>query len=64
MFRHIFELVDGVAVYPVIALIIFFTFFLLMLWWLVQMDRDYVRHMEELPLDNPSYSNNGGKQHG
>lgn len=65
MYKHIFELIDGVAFFPVLALLIFFTFFMLVIMWLIRMDRRHVRYMEEMPLDHPMTSpNNGGNIHG
>lgn len=64
MFRYIFQGSDDLTIYPVIALVIFFTFFVALIWWLARLDRQEVRYMEELPLDNPTILNHGGPQHG
>jgi cytochrome c oxidase cbb3-type subunit IV len=36
--------------YPIISLVLFFSFFVLMLIWVIRKNKAYVRHMEMLPL--------------
>ncbi len=50
MFKHYFERIEGIEVYPLISLGIFFTFFLLLLWWVVKVDKKYIADMKDLPL--------------
>ncbi|KAB2879276.1 cytochrome C oxidase Cbb3 [bacterium] len=65
MFRNILENVKGSEVLPVIALILFFSAFLAIIYHLIRMDKRHIRHMEELPLEKDyTNSNNGGKVHG
>ncbi|MBL7994956.1 cytochrome C oxidase Cbb3 [bacterium] len=64
MFRNILENVQGIEILPVIALILFFTVFMAIIYHLVRMDKKHIRYMEELPLEkNYTHSNNGGKVH-
>lgn len=51
MFKHYFELIHGIAVWPVISLSIFFTFFLGLLWWAFTTDKGYINDMKKMPLD-------------
>ncbi len=51
MFKHYFELVQNVAIYPIISLIIFFGFFVLMLIYMLRLKKSYVQKMKELPLE-------------
>lgn len=51
MFKHYFELVENVSIWPVISLAIFFGFFLLLVWWLIRLDKSYITKMKNLPLD-------------
>ena len=51
MFKMIFESISGVEVFPVAALIIFFSFFVGLIIWLIRADKKWLRHMEKLPLD-------------
>jgi len=45
------ETIEGVANYPMVSLLIFFVFFVLLSWWVATASKDHVREMEELPLD-------------
>ncbi|MBL7958867.1 cytochrome C oxidase Cbb3 [bacterium] len=64
MFRNILENIKDIEVFPVIALILFFTSFMAIIYHLIRMDKRHIRHMEELPLEkNYTKSNNGGKVH-
>jgi hypothetical protein len=64
MFRNILELADGIAVYPMVSLLLFFTVFVLVVVWLVRMDRKHVQYMERLPLDTSGPEpNNGGTRY-
>ncbi len=54
MFKHYFQEIQNVAVWPVISFIIFFGFFILLLWWLVKVDKNYLKKMKNLPLEKNS----------
>jgi cytochrome c oxidase cbb3-type subunit IV len=65
MFRNILEHIKDIEILPVIALLLFFTSFMAILYHLFRMDKQHIRHMEELPLEKDlTNSNNGGKVHG
>ena len=46
------ESIDGISTYPIISLIIFFTFFAILFWWVFTASRQHIKHMSELPLDD------------
>lgn len=52
MFKHYFELVENVAVFPIIAIIIFFTFFVGVTLWAFIIRKGYVEEMSNLPLED------------
>jgi cytochrome c oxidase cbb3-type subunit 4 len=52
MFQHYFELIDGVEVYPIISLLVFLFFFIMILIWFFRADKKYLKEMEELPLES------------
>lgn len=52
MFKYYFEQVHNVEVWPIISLIIFFVFFVGLIGYVWMMRKDYVEHMEELPLSD------------
>ncbi len=51
MFKHYFEQVHNVAIWPMISLAIFFTFFVGLIVWVIKIDKAYVSEMENLPMD-------------
>lgn len=51
MFKHYFEQMDGVSIYPIFSLLIFFFFFLGLGWHVFRFDKKKQQHMENLPLD-------------
>ncbi|WP_142783608.1 CcoQ/FixQ family Cbb3-type cytochrome c oxidase assembly chaperone [Changchengzhania lutea] len=46
------ESITGIEIYPVISLLIFFTFFVLLFWWVITAKKDYIKRVSNLPLDN------------
>ncbi|MFQ3214058.1 MAG: cytochrome c oxidase cbb3-type subunit 4 [Marivirga sp.] len=50
MFKHYFEVLDNVQIYPLISLSIFFAFFIGLIWWVIRADKQYISEMEQLPF--------------
>lgn len=46
------EQIDGVAIYPIISLLIFFIFFVLLFWWVFTASREHIKEVSNIPLDN------------
>jgi hypothetical protein len=46
------ESIDGIEIYPIISLLIFFTFFVILFWWVLTAKKDYISKVSNLPLDN------------
>ena len=59
MYKDILQSIEGVEFYAVAAMIIFILFFIVMIIWLIKVDKNYIKKMSELPLkeDNPETSN-------
>jgi len=51
MISKILSSIDGIAVYPIISLLIFLPFFIVVTIWIFKLDMQYLRQMSELPLD-------------
>ena len=51
MFKHYFERIQDVEIWPIVSLIIFFLFFLLVLFRIVFMDKKQVRELKNLPFE-------------
>ena len=49
---------DGVAIYGIISICIFVTFFLGMLWWVCTKKAGYLNKMASLPLEGGETSSN------
>lgn len=62
MYKNILQSIDGVEVYAIIALLIFFLFFIGVTIWLFKVDKNYLKKMSKLPLeqDNNEFSNFAG----
>ncbi len=58
MIRQVLEGIEGVSIYPIISLVLFCALFIGVVYWVVRADKNYLKHMEELPLDS---SNNTGE---
>ena len=56
MYKEILQNIDHVAVWPVISFVIFFTFFVVLLWWAITVDKSFIREMSELPLEDGTQS--------
>lgn len=52
MFKHYFEQMDGVDIYPIFSLIVFFVFFLGLGVYVIFFDKKKKEHLERLPLDD------------
>ncbi|MCH2034660.1 CcoQ/FixQ family Cbb3-type cytochrome c oxidase assembly chaperone [Tenacibaculum sp. MEBiC06402] len=46
------ESITGIEIYPIISLTIFFTFFVLLFWWVATAKKEYINKVSNLPLDN------------
>ena len=58
MFRYIkqyAESIGGVSIYPVISLLIFFLFFMVLLHHVRNMDKNKIKEISELPLDTDDF---------
>lgn len=46
------ESITGIEIYPMISLIIFFTFFVLLFWWVITAKKEYITNVSNLPLED------------
>ncbi|MCX8104798.1 MAG: cbb3-type cytochrome c oxidase subunit 3 [Ignavibacterium album] len=62
MYKEILQSIEGVEIYPIISLIVFVVFFIVVTVWLIRMDKNYINEMKQLPLNNEdSYKLNSGE---
>jgi cytochrome c oxidase cbb3-type subunit IV len=45
------ESMDGINIYPMISLVIFFLFFVVLLYYVKKMDKTKVKEISRMPLD-------------
>lgn len=45
------ESIDGVEIYPIISLLIFFLFFTALFWWVFTAKKEYINDVSNIPLD-------------
>ncbi|MFH1196267.1 MAG: cbb3-type cytochrome c oxidase subunit 3 [bacterium] len=51
MISNYLSTIDGVSIFPVIALLLFFSLFVGLLIWTFRIDKSYLKEMQNLPLD-------------
>lgn len=51
------ESITGIEIYPIISLLIFFTFFVILFWWVFSAKKDYLKTVSNLPFDNNQNQN-------
>lgn len=49
--------IDGIAIYPIISLIVFSVLFVAAIIWVIRLDKKYLTRMGNLPLDS-NFENN------
>ena len=52
------ESITGVEIYPIISLLIFFIFFVLLFWWVFTANKDYIKTVSNIPLDQDTNNQN------
>jgi hypothetical protein len=62
MYKQILESIQGVDIWPVISLVIFFIFFVGILVKVAFIDKKFIKKMEEMPLDDGTESNQSNRQ--
>ena len=51
MIRNYLQSIEGVEIYPLISLFVFIVFFIVMFVWMLKVDKNYLKEMEEMPLE-------------
>lgn len=55
--KQYLETIEGVELYPIISLIIFFSFFVLLFWWVFSAKKEYITKMSNIPLTEEENDN-------
>ena len=52
------ENIDGVEIYPIISLLIFFVFFVALAIWVISARKQYIEEVSNIPLEEDTNTNN------
>ena len=50
-FINYLESIAGISIFPLVSLIIFFSFFVLLTIWALKADKQHITVMKQIPLD-------------
>ncbi|TPN87480.1 CcoQ/FixQ family Cbb3-type cytochrome c oxidase assembly chaperone [Aquimarina algicola] len=45
------ESIEGIEIYPMISLLIFFVFFALLFWWVITSKKEHIQEVSRIPLE-------------
>ena len=52
MIRDILQSINGIEIFPVVALMLFFIVFTAIIVWTVLLDKEHINKMKQLPLES------------
>jgi cytochrome c oxidase cbb3-type subunit IV len=52
MIENSLNKIQGIEIFPIISLLIFISFFIVLVIWIIKIDKKYLSDMSQLPLDN------------
>ena len=56
-FINYLQSIAGVGIFPMISLIVFFIFFVVLVTWALKVNKEYISDMKNIPLDNNKETN-------
>lgn len=63
MYKNVLQSIDHVAIWPTVSFVIFFLFFICLLWWVFSADKNFIRKMSEMPIEDGTSNFNSLKNH-
>ena len=51
MFKEVLQSIEGVEFFTIVSMLLFILFFIGMTIWLFKVDKNYIKTMSDLPLD-------------
>ncbi len=51
-FKYYLETITGIQIYPLISLLLFVSFFIIVTLWVLRTSKETIEYMENLPLEN------------
>ncbi len=55
--KHHMESIAGIEIYPIISLLIFFSFFVVLFWWVITSKKDYIEKVSNIPFESTNSNN-------
>ncbi|ATA77100.1 cytochrome c oxidase subunit IV [Capnocytophaga canimorsus] len=49
--------IDGIEIFPIISLLIFFLFFVGLFWWVIGYKKETIKELDSIPFDNDNENN-------
>ena len=50
--KQYLEGIEGIEIYPIFSLLIFFSFFVILFWWVFTAKKEYIKNVSEMPLND------------
>lgn len=50
--KNYMDSIEGIEIYPIISLLIFFSFFVALFYWVFTAKKEYIRQMRNIPFEN------------
>ncbi|MBS1809987.1 MAG: CcoQ/FixQ family Cbb3-type cytochrome c oxidase assembly chaperone [Acidobacteria bacterium] len=51
MYKNVLQTIEGVGIFPLISMLIFFSVFMSAIIWFFKADKEHLQRMAELPLE-------------
>jgi cytochrome c oxidase cbb3-type subunit 4 len=64
MYKNVLQSIDNIAIWPVVSFVIFFSFFIVLLWWAFSVDKEFINKMKSLPMDEKPDSESTDRTNG
>ena len=55
--KNYMDSISGIEIYPILSLLIFFGFFVVLFWWVLTAKKDYINSVSNLPFENENNQN-------
>ncbi|MBQ4819645.1 CcoQ/FixQ family Cbb3-type cytochrome c oxidase assembly chaperone [Aquimarina sp. MMG016] len=52
------ESIEGIEIYPMISLLIFFIFFAALFWWVFTAKKEHIKEVSNIPLETETNNDN------
>ncbi|MFK5878409.1 MAG: CcoQ/FixQ family Cbb3-type cytochrome c oxidase assembly chaperone [Flavobacteriaceae bacterium] len=56
--KHYMTGIEGIAIYPIVSLLIFFIFFMVLFFWVITAKKEHIDHVSNLPFDSSTKNDN------